>query len=357
MTNVFITVDTELSVGRYVRGRLGPYENLCESVFGVCGEGTFGIQHQMQRLDAYGLKAVFFVDPMPAQVFGLDIIKRIVAPVLEAGHEVQLHIHTEWLPYMTTDPVDGRRGTSIRDFSYDDQRVLLGLARELLMAAGAPAPRAFRAGNYGANDDTLRALASLGIRYDTSFNPGYAGDQPKISLPPETVEPVLHHGVMEFPVSCISDRPGRFRHAQLCALSAWEMRDALLHAVNTRQGYFTLVSHSFELLSRDRLRANRTVVERFERLCACLADPANGLRTMTYGQLARPSLGWESQGVRLSPNLLRTAHRMGEQLLSSLRYERGGGRPPQRSVPNRPVVAGAADAQSASPQPGRASGR
>lgn len=353
MTGVFITVDTELSVGRYLRG-LGPHENLCESVFGVCGEGTFGILHQIRRLDAYGLKAVFFVDPMPAQVFGLDIIKRVVAPILEAGHEAQLHIHTEWLPYMSIDPVDGRRGTSIRDFDYGDQRALLEMARGLLMAAGAPPPLAFRAGNYGANDDTLRALASLGIRYDTSFNPGYAGDRPRISLPPAAVEPMLHHGVVEFPISCIADRPGGFRHAQLCALSAWEMRDALRHAASSGQRYFTLVSHSFELLSRDRQRANRTVVERFERLCAFLADPANNLGVLTYGQLDPAALGQAGQVERLPPNLLRTAHRMGEQLLSSLRYERGGGRRLPRPAPASPVPSFAGKRER---ETGRASGR
>ncbi len=331
MTNVLITVDTELSVGRHVHG-LGGYSNLCESVFGVCGQGSYGIQHQIQRLDAYGLKAVFFIDPMPAQVFGLDLIKRAVAPIVEAGHEVQLHIHTEWLPYLPVDPVDGRRGTSIRDFSYDDQRLLLGMARELLMAAGAPAPLAFRAGNYGASDTTLQALASLGIAYDTSFNPGYGAEAPRISLPLDTVEPTLHHGVVEFPVSSISDRPGHFRHAQLCALSAWEMRDALRHAVGCGQRYFTLVSHSFELLSRDRLRANRTVVDRFERLCAFLADPGNGLTVQTYSRLDPASLCQPAATPRLSPNLLRTAHRMGEQLLSGLRYER---RPAHRT--SRPL--------------------
>lgn len=333
MTNVFITVDTELSVGRHMRG-LGAYANLCESVFGVCGQGSFGIQHQMQRLDAYGLKAVFFIDPLPAQVFGLDIIKRMVVPILEAGHEAQLHIHTEWLPHMSSDPVDGRRGTNIRDFSYEDQCRLLGLARELLVAAGAPAPLAFRAGNYGACDVTLRALASIGILDDSSFNPGYAAEAPKISLPLETVEPVLHQGVVEFPISCISDRPGHFRHAQLCALSAWEMQDALRHAVACGQEYFTLVSHSFELLSRDRLRANHTVVDRFERLCALLAEPGSGLQTMTYGQLDPAALGQAVPRARLSPSLWRTAHRMGEQVVSSLRYERkGSGSAPRPALP------------------------
>ncbi|MCH8683873.1 polysaccharide deacetylase family protein [Pedomonas mirosovicensis] len=326
MTGVFITIDTELSLGRHLQG-LTPRVNLLESVFGVCGDGTLGISHQICRLDAYGLKAVFFVDPMPAQVFGLDLLKRILAPILEAGHEIQLHIHTEWLPYLPFDPVGGRRAANIGSFSYEDQLVLLNMAKELLVAAGAPEPLAFRAGNYGADDNTLRALARLGIRYDTSFNPGYLGDRPRLSLPLSVVEPVLHHGVVEFPISCIADRPGGLRPAQLCALSAWEMRAALRHAAASGQRYFTLVSHSFELLSRDRQRANRTVVERFERLCAFVANPASGLRALTYSQVDPATLGQARPTARLSPNLLRTAHRMGAQLLASIRYERATRRP------------------------------
>ena len=61
------------------------------------------------------------------------------------------------------------------DFSLDDQKRLLAVGRDLLTDAGAPPPTAFRAGNYGANDDTLRALATLGFTWDSSFNPAQLG--------------------------------------------------------------------------------------------------------------------------------------------------------------------------------------
>ncbi len=75
---------------------------------------------------------------------------------------MQLHLHTEWLEFAPDSPVGGRTGQHIKDFTREDQAVLIeyGIAR--LVAAGAPRPTAFRAGNYGANDDTLRALALCG---------------------------------------------------------------------------------------------------------------------------------------------------------------------------------------------------
>lgn len=320
MTNVLYTVDTELSLGSHQRG-VDLETNLQQSVFGICKDGAFGIGYQMQALDAHGLRGVFFVDPMPAEVFGLDIVRRIVDPILAAGHEVQLHIHTEWLKHMPVDPLDGRRGPNIGSFSAADQRFLLGRATELLIAAGAPRPTAFRAGNYGADDTTLKVLAGLGFRYDSSFNPAYLGDPCRIALPATTVNAVRLHGLTEVPVACIHDVPGRLRHAQLCALSVWELRAALAHAVAQAQPTFTIVSHSFELLSRDRKRVNRQVVKRFEAMCRFLADPANGLTTAVFADL--PEAGSESgEGKRLPADRARTIHRVGAQLLAALLYER-----------------------------------
>src|SRR3546814_3439032 len=54
------------------------------------------------------------------------------------------------------------------EYSAHEQRDLIAGAIDLLKAAGAPHPIAFRAGSYGANDETLAALAALGFVYDSS---------------------------------------------------------------------------------------------------------------------------------------------------------------------------------------------
>jgi hypothetical protein len=118
----------------------------------------------MDVFERHGIKAVFFVDPMPALVWGTAAIEDVVGPIVVRGHDVQLHIHTEWLELAgDANPLGMRTGMNIKDFGVEEQCVLLDYARGVLIAAGAPGPVAFRAGNYGANDDTLRALAQLGI--------------------------------------------------------------------------------------------------------------------------------------------------------------------------------------------------
>lgn len=317
-TKVQYTVDTELSLKLFQEGA-SAQENFDSSIAGKCSDGSFGIFYQMDRLEAYGLTGVFFVDPFPALVYGPGIISRIVEPILKRGHEVQLHIHTEWLEFARDHDLAHLRGRNIADFPLDDQVRLLDQARALLMIAGAPKPTAFRAGNFGANDDTLRALNTLDVQYDSSFNPAFLSGECAIALPADTPPFAEHHGVGIIPVSVIEDRPGNIRAAQLCALSAWEMRDALNHAAQHQWPCFTIVSHSFELLSRDRSRVNPIVTRRFDALCLNIAEQKL-LEGAGFSGLEPQS----RQPLTAVPaNLLRTALRYGEQAVSRIRYEAG----------------------------------
>lgn len=320
MTALLITVDTELSALLHERG-LGLEDNVRRSIWAQAEGGAYGILWQMEQLDRHGLKGVFFVDPMPAIVHGPEFLKPIVAAILERGHEVQLHIHTEWLNFAERSPVDGRRGRNIGDFSLADQVALLQLARRWLEEAGAPAIRAFRAGNFGANDDTLRALAQIGIGWDSSVNPAYSRHNCRITGARDQIGMSRMLGVSELPVSGVIDRPGSFRPAQICAMSAAEMRAGLRHAVDDGHEAFVVVTHSFEMLSRDRRRPNRAVMQRLIDLCR-VAQSLPGVGGALFRDL--PDRAGQSQRflTRLPPRRLRTASRMAQQILASWRYEK-----------------------------------
>ena len=321
MTDVLITVDTELSAGRQSRG-LDVRANFAGSITGRTAAGDFGVGWQLDRLDERGLKGVYFVDPMPALVHGGGVIADIVRPIVARGHEVQLHVHTEWLEWAQRSPVGGRQGRNLSDFTLADQVAILRTARDLLVDAGAPAPIAFRAGNFGANDTTLDALAQVGIAWDSSANAAYRGAPCGIAMAPDQAAPWVRGGTAELPVAGLADRPGHFRAAQICAVSAREMRGALAHAARARHPAFVVVTHSFEMLSRDRLRPNRQVMARFEALCdAIVATP--GLRSAGFADLD-PAIahGDTHDGTLLGPSYPRTACRMAEQLVATWRYER-----------------------------------
>jgi hypothetical protein len=139
MTAVYITIDTEYSSGIYAREGFGCRQsNFDRSISAITPSGSVGIDYQMDVFDRYGLKAVFFVDPMPALVWGVDAIADIVGPIVERGHDVQLHLHTEWLEFAgAKSPVGDQSAQNIKQFTFDEQYALLDYAQSTLMAAGA----------------------------------------------------------------------------------------------------------------------------------------------------------------------------------------------------------------------------
>lgn len=320
MTALLITVDTELSSSLHQRG-VSLADNVDRSIWARTRSGAFGIGWQMEQLDRHGLKGVFFLDPMPALVHGTDFLAPIVHAIVARGHEVQMHIHTEWLAWAKDSPVGGRQGRNIGDFSLDDQIILLGRAKQWLEQAGAPAITAFRAGNFGANDDTLRALATLGVAWDSSVNPAYLGRECGISADRAQIGATRAQGVVELPVSGIEDRPGGFRPAQICAMSAAEMRAGLRHAVREGHDAFNVVTHSFEMLSRDRRRPNGAVIARFQALCRDAAR-LPGVRGAGFNDLSVDLADRPARTLsRAAPSRLRTGLRLVEQAWATWRYE------------------------------------
>ena len=274
MTNVYLTIDTEYSFAL----AHGPCpadraENFARSIACITPRGPAGITHKLDLLAWYGQRAVFFVDPMPALVWGVAAIEDVLSPILRAGQDIQLHCHTEWLDLAPPEsPLAGLSGRNLKDFSFEDQCRILEFARDMLVAAGAPKPVAFRAGNYGANRDTLRALREIGLSYDSSHTPGIVGGESALDLRSTDTQPLICEGMVEVPVSCVGDIRGGLRHAQVTALSLREMRAALRHARDSGIASFVIVSHSFELINRRSLAVNRVVRHRFEGLCRSLRD-------------------------------------------------------------------------------------
>lgn len=322
MTRVFITIDTEYSSGLYNGpGADDRAENFARSITCVTPEGPAGITHKLDLLAEHGQKAVFFVDPMPALVWGVAAIEDIVGPIVAAGQDVQLHCHTEWLGLAgPANPLASKAtGKNLAHFAFEDQCAILDYARATLIAAGAPAPVAFRAGNYGANDDTLRALAAIGLDYDTSHCPALVGSGAcRISLGTEDRDPVGHMGVIEVPVGAIGTMGGGLRHAQLTALTLSELVSAIRHAHDSGRGSFTLVSHSFELINRRSQAVNPIVRRRFTGLLKALAR-MRGVETGTYAETP-PLLSLTGSNDALPPCPFRTSRRIAEQFVSNALY-------------------------------------
>lgn len=315
MTPVFLTVDTELRWSHHVAGL-----PLDEIVRRSLEPAAVGVGYHLELMARHGLKGCFFVDPMPALVHGLGPIRRVVEAILGAGQEVQLHCHPNWTGADAEDRRKAPPRFDLADFDAAEQHQLLQGARDLLVAAGAPAPVAFRAGAYAANDATIDALVALGLEYDSSHNGAEHPRPSALSLHSRTIAPLAYRGLTEVPVTVVEDRPGSLRPLQLCAVSMGELAAALDHAARHAHGAVTIVSHGFELANRAGTRRNGVHVRRFERLCALLERRADELPTVHFAD--RPALRLGQADAPLGPDPLRTHWRRAEQLWSNMVEER-----------------------------------
>lgn len=311
MLNVYFTVDVEVWCdGWHDIDRKFP-DTFARYIHGPGGQ--FGLPFQLRMLSDAGLKATCFVEALFAGRFGMDPLTQIVGLIEGAGHEAQLHLHTEWVDEMPEPPIpvpNGKR-QHLRDFSLGDQQRLLAVGIEWLQRAGAPRPVAFRAGGYGLNQDTLPALAANQIFVDSSYNAAWAGQTSGVCSGECLDRPRRIGDVVEAPVTVFNDGM-RLRPAQLTACSWREMEGLLWQALEQEMGSFVIVSHNFELLTPGLRAMDPVVVERLERLCGFLAGHRDVFNVQ--GMRNGPVKLGAQDGRRLSSPLWRTGMRMVEQV-------------------------------------------
>ena len=325
MPKVFLTIDTEVYPLTADWRETQLRADLDRDVYGVTADGEFGLRYQLDVLRRHKLKAVFFVEPLFALApeIGMEPLRQIVKLVVDGGHDVQLHAHPEWLPYI---PDMKMESGLIRSYSAEVQKAIIQKALKNLRCAlsdiGAGervSVCAFRAGDFAADSVTLRALADCGLKYDSS----YSVDHGRLGTGKLLVQPEMIGDICEAPVSFFEDWPGHFRPAQLVAASYAELVRALNRADEAGWSAFVIVSHSFELLknrreSDRRLGLRRFVRSRFEKLCAFLDRNRRRFQTATFSQLASPQEIISRAGRPISGNVLATAMRFGEQLADRL---------------------------------------
>lgn len=322
---VLLTVDTELwpTMDHWPTRKLGPDKRsfaaeVAADVHGLSSRGAYGLPYQLGVLRQHGLKASYFVEALCATRVGRDTLAHIVGLVQAGGQQVQLHLHTEWLSELDQAGLPQLACQYLCQLPLAQQTALIRHGLDNLRQAGVEQVLAFRAGSYGGNLDTLRALAGCGVHIDSSHNASHlVGDWDGRRI----VQPQWLEGVWECPVSCFQDWPGHYRHAQLCAISYAEMRNALLTAWREQWPLFVIVLHSFELVHRQgppRLPTpNRLALRRFDQLCGFLSRHREQFSTLHFSDLAPPAPTLAVPARPLPPpfpNVPSTLWRMAEQV-------------------------------------------
>lgn len=296
-TRVYITVDVECAEERLVGGRAIPAQGYDLRMWGrFRNQSTdLGVGLLMRELERHGLRGTFFTEVFGSFSFGRDGLREVCSAMLERGHDVQLHTH----PIQREARYRSLGKTPAKDdigaYSTAEQAALLREGVDILVDCGVPREAAlgFRAGNFGANDDTWTAMREAGLSVSSNYNPCYFSRNCKMrapNAPPHLFEAAS--GVYELPISNFVERGGGHRHLQLTAVSLAEMKDHLRQARRLGIGEITIVTHSFELCHIDSVeerlgRVNSLNLLRLRGLCSFLAENAGEFEVDTVGALAK----------------------------------------------------------------------
>ena len=282
--NVHLTFDIEVWCNGW--GNLDREFATCypRYVYGRSKQGDYALPKTLEILVKHGLKGVFFVEPLFSARFGQEYLERIVRMIVDAGQEVQLHLHPEWTDEIKPPilPDTSRKRQHLTHYSFDEQVELIRYGKALLESALGKPVTAFRAGSYAANTDTFKALVQNGISIDSSINGCSSISAPELVQQYGSASPFLAHGVKTFPISVFRDGFGRMRPAQVGACSYQEMRQAITSAQDSGWTNFVIVSHNFEMLKPGSTDPDFIVARRFEALCRLLGENSTTLPTAGF---------------------------------------------------------------------------
>jgi len=188
---IIITIDTE--VGEKAKHVKDGFEKF---ILGKISSYYYGVPKIVEILDRFGFKAEFFVDVYEYKFFGEEKYKNLCSFLHEKGHGVQLHTH----PSYAYDP----NRINMYEYSLEEQSKIISEGKELIEKWIGKSPIAHRAGNYGADNNTLIALKENDVKIDSSFF--YKHKNCKIQL--STInDPILYDGVLEVPITVIKRYP------------------------------------------------------------------------------------------------------------------------------------------------------
>lgn len=305
-TRVLITVDTEHSIGgAFQNPALKPVGN-AKRVYGKIGDLCFGIPLIMDIAEEHSLKVVFFVEVLNKYYFGEDATHEVCNLIMHRGHEVQLHLHPNYLNFREPSPQARIYKDNLYGYTANQQVALIAEGKALLQKYGIRNPAAFRAGNYGFNRHTLAALKQNGFLYDSSYNRCFL--QPTQELDGLIInDAYMIDGICEMPITNFLERiplgPLRPKPLDINGVSTQELIRTLEWALESGwPRHITVILHSFSFIEpRDmqysQMKPRTHVIKRFRNLCRYLADHRDKFKVTGFSDLTPP----DSNDGALSP--------------------------------------------------------
>jgi hypothetical protein len=183
------------------------------------------------------------------------------------------------------------------DLSLQEQEDLIGDGVRLFRQLAGFAPRAYRAGCYGASETTLAVLRRNNIEIDSSYNLCYLDQTCKFQTRPLN-GPAVIDGMQEYPVTVFSVRyQSGYKPLEVGAVSVAEILATIASLREAGCRDVVLSLHSFSLMknlegTKGPCRPDRLVIHRFRALCRALAQMDSEIEVPVMGDLSLPATPW-----------------------------------------------------------------
>lgn len=275
-----IGIDTEQDVDKnYVH--TGEYRNVSE-----------GIPRLLDIFDDFNAKSTWLITPDVAQHSG-DFFKK-----LAKKHEIGCHVHPEYFDGF----IEGMKMQKILPlFSYEKQVEMLQEASDVIRKNVGVNPRSFRAGRFGINNDTLRALASCGFNLDCSMTPfldwDFHGTLASSDVSPRFLR-VGSSDILEIPVTIV--RPFRLFPAWLrpSFFSGSDMINVMKIRARSKEAPLVLnmMFHSMELIDPNPYFTAKRLFDNMRSVLEYASEHCVSFVTMNdlYHRL-KPSISFQNQ--------------------------------------------------------------
>jgi len=250
---IIITVDTEASM---YKGKPLP---LSKMVYGRIGGEFYGITKMMDIADKYGIKLTFFVSALEYLYYG-DEIKKVCNEIHKRGHDVQLHIHPAWK----------YKQKFLWEYDLNKQIEMIREGKEKIYEWIGEYPIAHRAGGFGANLNTIKALQKNNIPLDFSLFSHYRWCKLDFTYFNSIFEV---EGIVEVPSTVFSFlkflNKKIYRNLDINADSLRELIYVIKELEHKKIKVATLLMHSFSFLKVDKKREkflpDKKVIKKFEK--------------------------------------------------------------------------------------------
>ncbi|MFV3011516.1 polysaccharide deacetylase family protein [Clostridium botulinum] len=226
---VLITIDAE-------NPQTPLYENKLKSNFFL---NQYSNKTIMDICDEYDAKCTFFLNVYEVGKWGKEKMRTICKNIYDREFDIQLHTHPCWL-------YDFNR-INMYEYSFEEQKNIIKEGMNLLKEFTGEIPLAHRAGAYGINENTLKALKINGIRYD--FSMFYKHNNCKTNFSINKI--IERNNIVEVPVTVLKNNNSILK-LDIDWLSDSELQKAIYIAKESNLKVVTLFMHSYSYIKYTR---------------------------------------------------------------------------------------------------------